>query len=41
MFVDAEEPLTQIGELLKVPEHKNDLLICKYYVKSLLRHDEY
>ena len=41
MFVDAEEPLNQIEELLKKAECKNDLLVCKYFVKALLRHDEY
>jgi len=27
--------------ILKVEANKTDLLIIKYYVKSLLRHDEY
>ena len=41
-YKDAERALKLFeGHLLSKPENKNDLLIIKYYVKSLLKYDEY
>ncbi len=42
MFVDAEKPLEIMeSTILKYPENQIDLTIIKYYVKSLLRYDEF
>ena len=41
-YKDAERALKLFeGHLLSKPENKSDLLIMKYYVKSLLKYDEY
>ena len=42
MFVDAEKPLEIMEKtLLSKPENQSDLLIIKYYVKMLLKYDEF
>ena len=42
MFVDAEKPLEIMEQLLtSKSENQQDLLIVKYYVKALLRYDEF
>ena len=41
-FYDSNDSLKQIEALqMSTEDYRRNLLVCKYYVKSLLRHDEY
>ena len=42
MTADSQEPLKTLEDtIMNATENKNDLLIVKYYVKTLLLNDEF